>query len=243
MSNFARATAAVLAITIAAWPRAAAADFTSDLAAAMAPYYGALVASTVGDAESTQRNLVIFAVRWTRVAAGRATAPEPLATDPDWPAMVATIDRFIARAQELVRARNLHDAHREIEGVRLALLTMRARHGLQTLDDRLTEYHESMERVIARASLYNEIILADEDYAELSKDLAQAGGLWTRVEGQAGAVADDKDWTNAAVRGADARRELARLIAARDDAAIMRAAEMMKAAYLDLLLVLARATR
>lgn len=243
MITRARAMAAVLVVAIAGWPRAAAADFTSDLAAAMTPYYGALVASAVGDAESTQRNLVLFAVRWKRVAGGRATAPDPIANDPDWPAMVVKIDQYVARALELVRARSLHDAHREIEGIRLALRAMRVRHGLETLDDRLTAYHESMERLVARASLYNEIILADSDYAELSRDLARADMLWARVDAEAGAIGNDRDWTSAAARGTDTRRELARLIAARDDAAIMGAAGAMKAAYLDLLLVMARGTR
>jgi len=218
-------------------------DFTASLAAAMTPYYGALVASARGDGESTQRHLVIFRARWAEVLRAQDTAPEALTSDPDWQPTIARIDQFITRAEALVHARNLHDAHREIEGVRLALHALRSRHGLETLDDRLTEYHESMERIVTRASMYNEIVLADADYAELTKDLARAGEFWSMVMQSAGPLADDPAWQEAAGRSTDVQAELARLIASRDEPKISHAADAMKNAYLDLLNVMARVNR
>jgi hypothetical protein len=218
-------------------------DFASSLTAAMTPYYGALVASARNDGESTQRHLVIFRARWAEVKQAQDSAPEALTNDPEWQPTIARIDGFVARAEALVHARNLHDAHREIEGVRLALHAVRARHGLETLDDRLTEYHESMERIVTRASMYNEIVLADADYAELTKDLARAGEQWAVMVRSAGPLTDDPAWQEAARRSMEAQAELARLIAARDEAAISHAADTMKNAYLDLLDVMARVKR
>ena len=236
--------ASVVAASLAlSAPHARPADFASDLQTAMTPYYGALVSSARGDAESTQRHLALFEAQWRKVAAQSATAPAGLTGDPEWAAMIAKVNGFIARGQDLLHARDVHAAHREIEGIRLVLYGMRQRHGLETLDDRLTEYHESMERIVTRASMYNEIILNDADYAEMARDLGKANAIWPRVEVEAGTIAQNADWKAAARQSAIARDELARLVAARDDAAITRAAEKMKDAYLDLLSVMARVAR
>ena len=237
-----RASIAAAALILPAAPGHAA-DFAADLRAAMAPYYGALVSSTRGDAESTQRNLALFEAQWRRAVSQENTAPALLTGDPQWSAMIAEVNGFLARAQDLVHVRDVHGAHREIEGIRLVLSRMRHRHGLDTLDDRLTEYHESMERIVTRASMYNEIILNDGDYEEMARDLGRANALWPRVEVEAGAITTAPDWQAAARRSAIARDELARLVSARDDAGITRAAEEMKAAYLDLLSVMARVNR
>ena len=236
------AVAASVVLAAVAWGRPAA-DFDHAVAAAMAPYYGALVASARGDAESTQRHLVIFKARWAEAVAGQATAPTALTADPDWPAALGRIDRAVVRAEALVRARNLHDAHREIEGVRLSLYQLRARHGLVTFDDRLTEYHESMERLHMRASMYNEIILGDADYDEMTKDLAHAMRRWATLIREAGPLAGAEGWQAAATGSVAAQDNLARLIAARDEPAIARAVETMKNAYLELLDVMSRIAR
>ncbi len=237
------AVAAPLVLTAVAWGRPVAPDFDRAVTAAMAPYYGALVSSARGDAESTQRHLVIFKARWAEAVAAQATAPTALTADPDWPATLARIDAFVARAETLLRAHDLHDAHRQIEGVRLALHALRVRHGLETLDDRLTDYHESMERLVTRASMYNEIVLADADYDELSKDLVRARTLWATLDREAGAVGETAGWRAAAAQSAATQDDLTRLIAARDEPAIARAADAMKNAYLELLDVMSRTPR
>ena len=142
-----------------------------------------------------------------------------------------------------MRSRNLEAAHRELEGVRLVVRTVRGRHGLDTLDDWLTDYHESMERIVTRAGMYNEIVLAESDYAELEKDLTRATSLWQRVLGDAGSLTADPAWKNAAARSAAAHADLTRQVAGREAQAIDRTAAAMKEAYLDLLAVMARAPR
>lgn len=217
------------------------ADFTSAMNGAMGPYYAALIASERGDAESTQRNLVILAARWDQVA--REEPPAALKGDPQWRAAVERVAAIIRRSQNLVRARNLQKTHIELEGLRLVLRDARGRHSLLVLDDWLTDYHESMERIAVRASMQNEIVLADADYAEMTKDLARAESLWTNVEREAGQVASAPGWADAARRITAAHGELQKLLAKQDPAAVAGTAGQLKEAYHTLLVALARASR
>lgn len=219
----------------------AAADFAHALATAMAPYYAALIASHRGDGESTQRHLTILAARWAQVE--RETPPEALRQDPAWPGALERVRTILRRSQALVRARQLEAAHLELEGLRLVLRELRGRHGLLVFDDYLTDYHEAMERIAVRASMHNEIVLVEADYAELEKDLARARATWAEVERQAGAVAGAPGWSTAAARIAGLHDALARHLAARDGGAVARAAVDLRNAYHDLLAVLARAPR
>lgn len=231
---------AVLA-TLAAGATTVRADFWSAMNAAMGPYYAALIASERGDAESTQRNLVILAARWDQVA--RQEPPAALKADPEWGAALETGAAIITRCQDLVRARNLTKLHLELEGLRLVLRRLRGKHNLLVLDDWLTDYHESMERVSVRASMQNEIVLADADYAEMTKDLARAKSLWVTVEREAGALASAPGWTVAARRIVAAQSELDSLLVRKDPAAIARGAGELREAYHDLLVALSRASR
>lgn len=207
----------------------------------MGPYYSALIASERGDAESTQRNLVILAARWDQVA--REEPPPALKADPEWHAALDTGRAIIARCQDLVRARSLGRLHLELEGLRLVLRRLRGRHNLLTLDDRLTDYHESMERVFVRASMHNEIVLADADYAEMTKDLTRARTLWATVEREAGPIASAAGWAAAARRVAAAQAALDAPLARKDPPAIAERASDLKDAYHDLLVALSRASR
>lgn len=217
------------------------ADFARAVTTAMAPYYAALIASHRGDGESTQRHLTILTARWAQVET--ETPPEALRRDPDWPAALARIRTILARTQALVRARQLEAAHLELEALRLVLREVRGRHDLLVFDDYLTDYHEAMERIAVRASMQNEIVLAEADYAELEKDLARARSGWETVEREAGALAATPGWSTAARRIAGLHAELERLLSARDPAAVARAAVELRNAYHDLLVVLSRATR
>lgn len=217
------------------------ADFTSAMNAAMTPYYAALVASHRGDAESTHRDLVLLAAKWNLVT--REAPPPALANDPQWPAAVGRVRAIIERSRELVRVRNLDKAHLELEGLRLVLREVRGRHNLLVLDDYLTDYHESMERIAVRASMRNEIVLADADFAEMTKDLGRARLFWATVEREAGAVASAPGWADAARRITAAHAALEKPLAAKDAARVMEAAEHLSDGYHDLLAALARLPR
>ncbi len=232
---------AAVAATLVAAAFVVRADFQSAMNAAMAPYYAALIASERGDAESTQRNLAMLAARWDQVA--REEPPAALKADPEWRVALETGAAIITRCQALVRARNLAKLHLELEGLRLVLRQVRGQHDLLVLDDYLTDYHESMERVHVRASMQNEIVLADADYAEMTKDLSRAKSLWAIVERDAGTIASTPGWLDAARRLGAAHAELDHLLVRKDPAAIARAAGRLTDAYHDLLGALSRAIR
>jgi hypothetical protein len=217
------------------------ADFTSAINAMMSPYYGALLASHRGDAESTQRDLVLLAAKWELVT--REAPPAAIAADPQWPAAVARVKAIIERARELVRVRSLFKAHLELEGLRLVLREVRGRHNLLVLDDYLTDYHESMERIAVRASMQNEIVLAEADFAEMARDLGRARLRWAAVEQHAGAAASAPGWAGAARRIVAAQAALENPLAARDPAEVGAVAGRLSDAYHDLLGVLARLPR
>ncbi len=217
------------------------ADFTSAINAVMPPYYAALLASHRGDAESTLRDLVLVAARWDLVA--RETPPAALAGDPQWPVAVGRVKAIIERTRELVRVRNLDKAHLELEGLRLVLREIRGRHDMLVLDDYLTDYHESMERIAVRASMQNEIVLAEADFVEMTRDLGKARLRWSVVEKNAGAAASTPAWADAARRIVDAQAALEKPIAAKDPALTAEAAERLSDAYHRLLEVLVRLPR
>ena len=217
------------------------ADFTSAVNAAMTPYYAALVASHRGDAESTQRHLVLLAAKWDLVA--REAPPPALASDPQWPAAVGRVKAIIERSRGFVHVRNLDKAHLELEGLRLVLREVRGRHNMLVLDDYVTDYHESVERIAVRASMQNEIVLADADFAEMTKDLDRARLLWAIVEREAGAVASAPGWTDAARRITAAQAALEKPLAAKDAARVTETAGHLRDAYHALLAVLARLPR
>jgi hypothetical protein len=230
--------AAALAAAFVTTPHA---EFRSAMNSAMAPYYAALIASLRGDAESTQRDLVVFAARWGQVS--REEPPAAIQSDPQWSSVLARVAQIIKKSEQLVHARKLTSAHTELEGVRLVLREIRGRHNLLVFDDWLTDYHESMERIAARAAMQNEIVLADSDFVELAKDLTRAKTLWATVEREAGPVASAQGWAPAARRIATAHADLDHLLAKKDPAAIARAATELKNAYHDLLAALSRAAR
>jgi len=217
------------------------ADFTSAVNALMPPYYAALLASHRGDAESTQRHLGLLSARWDLVT--RETPPPALAGDPQWPTAVARINAILGRTRELVRVRNLDKAHLELEGLRLVLRDVRGRHNVLVFDDYLTDYHEAIERVAVRASMQNEIVLAEADFAEMTKDLARARRFWTMVEQHAGAAASMPGWSEATARVVAAQTALEKPLAAKDPALVAQAAERLSDAYHELLDVLTRLPR
>jgi hypothetical protein len=231
--------AAILLAAAAAVPLRA--DFTSAINTMMSPYYAALLASHRGDAESTQRDLVLLAAKWELVT--REAPPAAIASDPQWPAAVGRVKAIIERSRELVRVRNLDKAHLELEALRLVLREVRGRHNLLVLDDYLTDYHESMERIVVRASMQNEIVLAEADFAEMTRDLGKARLHWATVEQRAGAAASAPGWAEAARRIVAAQAALEKPLAAKDPRLVAQAAEQLTDAYHDLLGVLVRLRR
>lgn len=227
---------ALLFLAIAAAPRpVAASTFDEQCRAAMAPYYASLLTSGRNDADGTLRHLIVLRGRW-------ATLQQiPASERPRWAQGVPElITSRIEAARARTVARNMVGAHAELESIRSLLRDARARAGIRTFDDALTDYHEAMERLTGRAGLHNEIALNADDYAAIQSHVARAAAVWTEMQASAGSANNARAWP----RIVDATvQDLSRLRAAtsaKDMAATQVAAEELKARYFELLAVLAR---
>ncbi len=221
---------------------AGAADTETVLRPAMGPYYAALVASGRGNIEATQRQLLLFSARWESVGkAARTGVPAVLRDDPGWGKALDHVGAAIARAREALRIKDTGGAHAELESIRLRLREVRLRHGLETFDDRLTDFHEAMERLISHISARNEIVLTASDWDAIQPQLEIARRALDATEASVPAnIRQASGWT-AGLRAV--RSNLAQLdkgVAARDGFAASLAAETLHDRYYDLLLVLSK---
>jgi hypothetical protein len=96
--------------------------------------------------------------------------------------MLAELDRRIAQADALVRQARFADAHEALEHVRPAMLDARRAAGIDYLVDRLVEYHEPMESLVAMASAAREGRLDERERAGMVRTFAQARAAWIAIE-------------------------------------------------------------
>jgi hypothetical protein len=232
-------TALVLAAALSAPP--AGADLGPAALKASAPFYAALVASAHGNTDATNRQLLLLAARWdAAVREARASGPPALLQDPEWGAALDRATAKLAKARDLARARDIAGAHAELEEIRQSLHEIRERHGVWSLDDRLSEYHEYVERVLGHVSGRGEISLAPRDYQDIDEDLRGAQASWAEVEKAAGPMQAVRAWEGAARDAAAALKQASAAVAAKDRG-VVAAAERLKSSYFDLLTALAKA--
>jgi hypothetical protein len=221
---------------------AAAADSTQAIERAMGPYYAALVSSARGNIDATSRQLLLFASRWeTASREARTAPPRAIEQDPAWPAVLDEVNATIGRARDLVRARDVASVHAELESIRASFRELRARHHALTFDDHLTDYHESMERLLGHVAGRNEIRLTAKDFADADEDLGAAQSAWASVQASAGSLAAQPDWAAAARRASAALADAARALTAKNATAAGNAAEQVRSTYYDLLLAVSKA--
>lgn len=213
-------------------------SFDAACQAAMPSYYAALLASARGDADGTTRQLLLLGARVKELAARTDAPPWAAGAEPVMTAVAARVEA----ARQRTLARDLAAAHASLERVRYLLREARARHGVRTFDDAITDYHEVMERLTSRVGLHNEIMLAAEDYQAIQEQSARAVKAWTEIDNRAAAERPLAGWSSVA---AATRKQLATLqkAAVSQDADLAQTtAEGLKNSYYDMLRVLARAT-
>ncbi len=232
---FALATIAILAA-----PRpTVAGTFDDQCRAAMAPYYAALLTSARGDADGTLRHLVALRGRWDNLRrVPEAERPAWASQPPD--SVLDAVAARIEAARGKTVARQMVEAHADLESIRGLLRDARSRAGVRTFDDAVTDYHEAMERLTGRAGQHNEIALNADDYTAIQAQVERAAAAWAELESSAGGLKDARGWP---VLSGATGRDLARLrtaTAARDMAETQTGAEALRARYLELLTVLGR---
>jgi hypothetical protein len=220
----------------------AATDGEIALRPAMGPYYAALVASGRGNIEATQRQLLLFSARWEKVAkAARTEVPAALRDDPAWGKALDHVAAALQRTRTALRIKDTGGAHAELESIRLRLREVRVHHGLETFDDRLTDFHEAMERLIARISARNEIVLTAADWDAIQPQLGIAeralGATETTVPEP---IRNAASWKTGLQAVRNNLTQLDKAVAARDGFAASTAAETLHDRYYDLLLVLSK---
>ena len=221
---------------------APAADLESVLRPAMGPYYAALAASHHGNIEATQRQLLLFEAHWDVASRqARVVGPEALLADPDWARALDFGTEALGRAKAAMRAKDVHAAHGELESIRLHLREVRARHKLESIDDRLTNFHEALERLVARISEPNEILLTAADWDAIGPQAEAVRALFLQIDANAPpSIRRAAGWGSAltALRGTLADLEAA--VAKRNAVASSMAAEQIHNRYLELIVVLSK---
>jgi hypothetical protein len=235
----------VLVLLVSARGAAAAVPQSAELGPATlkasAPFYAALVASAHGNIDATNRQLLLLAARWdAAVTEARASGPAALTQDPAWGAALDRATALLARARELARGRDVAGAHGELEEMRLLLHEVRERHAVWTLDDRLAEYHEMMERVTGHVSGPSEINLTVRDYQDVDEDLAAARASWAHIDQLSAGLQGAAAWRSAAADTASALQDAVRAVAARRRSVLAQAVERLKTSYFELLSALAK---
>jgi hypothetical protein len=119
---------------------------------------------------------------WPTLRAQLSAAGAGAPASARWPAVLAGLDRDIAHADGLVREGRFGDAHEALERVRPALLDARHAAGIDYFVDRLVEFHEPMEALVAQAPAARDGRLGDEGRAAMVRTYAQARALWLAIE-------------------------------------------------------------
>jgi hypothetical protein len=219
------------------------ADFGKDLQAALGPYYAALVASSRGNIDQTQRQTLLFASRWDVVSREAPTgAPAALRNDPQWRQLVQHVGDTLQQVRERCRKGDMAGAHAQLESIRLALREIDGRHNLLGVDDYLTDFHDAMQRMIGHVAGLNEIVLKPKDFDDIAEDYQAAEAAWKEVGSSAGSLARSEDWRAAASRISTTLAGIGReLQSSRRPESLVPAIEGLREKYYTLLLAVSKA--
>jgi hypothetical protein len=99
-----------------------------------------------------------------------------------WQAALRQVSRRLQRGDQAVAAGRWKDAHEALEGVRVDLMTVRQAAGFDYFVDRLTIYHEPMERLALAGLNGTPSALGAAQRAVLERDFAAARAQWHDIE-------------------------------------------------------------
>jgi hypothetical protein len=204
----------------------------ADSAALDRSYIPALMLSNGKDQAKAQAALTAYDQAWL-VFAERQRKAYP--GDAGWTRTLAIVDQANARARADIAAGKLADAHNAQEDVRHALWHQRQAMGVAYQPDVLTDFHATMELIIAGTADKAPQTIDAATNAQLRTQLAIARTQWQAVKSARWTPADYGvegarfDAYLAAVAGEDrALDELAAALDAADGARIVKAATALK---------------
>lgn len=101
-----------------------------------------------------------------------------------WSDVLASTARRIDAAADAAAKNDWKKAHEALEPVRIDLMTVRQRQGMDYFVDRLTAFHEPMEQLALAGSSWKAAALDAARKDELERAYAHARTLWRGIEGQ-----------------------------------------------------------
>ena len=150
----------------------------ADSAALDRAYIPALMLSNGKDPAKATAAQDAYDIAWTQFAAKQRSA---YAGDAGWTKTLASAEAANAQARAALAAGRLTDAHNAQEEVRHALWHQRQAMGVAYLPDALTNFHATMELIIATAQGKAPTEIGAADVATLRTKLAQARAQWQAV--------------------------------------------------------------
>jgi hypothetical protein len=207
---------------------------------AMAPYYAALLASAHGDADGTLRHLIRLKSRWEQlIRQPRSDACSWLDDKSGGDRVAVSVAARIDSARALL-PRDVPGAHAELEAIRMLLRDARARRGLRTFDDALTDYHDAMERLDSLIGLRNEVALTARDFDAIGEQARAARAAWADVHSRHHQLLSAATWSDLSNRTDAALETISESASGQNAIGAHEAAEKVKDQYFDLLRVLSR---
>ena len=142
-------------------------------------YIAALSLSSQGKAAETRKAMGDLTRTWGGFRdRHRAANPQ----DPQWQKDFEAVEHLIGEATAMANSeRKVTDAHEALEEVRIVMMKLRSRNGIEYFIDRLTAFHEPMEGIVLAAKDKSPEQLAERDIARISELLPQAVALWGQV--------------------------------------------------------------
>lgn len=230
MKRFARIAALTTALAVPAAAQAGpVSDFEKDLRDAYSSYRSALAQTNQNDPGKSAGALQQLEERWNGLMKKWAETPPPhFLDDPKFAETMKEIGRIAGKAKDEIAAAGGAAAHDTLEKIRDLVSEMRLRNGLLTYSDRVNEYHEVMEKAVAR------------DWSKLDADafgeLRERAAVLTHLAGELQKTAPtslSKEADFDALAGGVTQSADALLKAARkgDEAAAREALKALKPAY------------
>jgi len=173
-----------LALTALVWLAAGAAaaalpPLLEDSAMLDRSYIPALMLTNAKDPAKAQAAQEAYEKAWSAFAA-RQRGARP--GDAGWAKMFDAIEKANGEARAAIAAGKMSDAHNAQEAVRHLLWHERRAMGLAYQPDRLTDFHATMELIIATVQGREPTAIGAADIATLRRQLAEARVLWQAVK-------------------------------------------------------------
>jgi hypothetical protein len=155
------------------------ADIVADSAVFDQTYIPVLALTSQGDAAKSKVAMEKLDQAW---AVFSKAHQGDHASDEAWGKGFAAIDMHIAEAGAIVaQGEHLEDAHEALEQVRIILMELRQKHGVDYFVDYLTAFHEPMEEIVLAAKGKNPATFTEADYAKIQHAIPHLDARWRAV--------------------------------------------------------------